>query len=531
MGERADTLGTLQTFKTVADNPLTRSILKALSRQCSKDKGNRLEVALELYVGARKDACFSCRLSRNLLSPILATACRGFGLTQEQLKDKFRDPYWRRALVSVIKGIAWFGVRRPYVPGAPFQVVWNITRACNLKCLHCYENAGLKGSDELTTEEALCGIDILADAGVLILALSGGEPTIRPDILQLVRHASDRGIFTAIATNGIVFSSRKKVKEFKKAGLKFAQISLDGLNPQTHDSFRGVPGTFEKTVQGIENCVAEGLFVEIAATVTRYNIKEIPDMIDFAAKLGANWFMLYNFVPTGRGVDIIESDLTPDEREDVLKACWNKMKMGGVDVLSTAPQFARIAQEIELQPTLTEDVTVIASGVGEEVVHVVPTHFYNPKLKGELHRLADFIGGCGAGRFYLSLEPNGDMFPCVFFPHDETMKVGNLFEDDFEKTWRHSELFWKMRDKDKLAQHCGDCEYRYTCGGCRARAYNYYKDILAPDPGCVLNQAFWDELQAELKKASSAREKVGEASFPKKDKSCGKNRLRNKVVV
>ncbi len=491
------TVGALQTFKAVADNPLTRNILKALSRNCKVDGANRLEVALELYVGSRKNACFSCRLSRRVLSPILSAACRGFGITREELKEKFTDPYWRRGLVNVIKGIAWFGVRRPYVPGAPFQVVWNITRACNLKCLHCYESAGVKGADELTTEEALRGIDILADAGVLILAFSGGEPTIRPDILQLIEHTSDRGMFTAVATNAVLFSSRKKVREFKKAGLQFAQISLDGIDPKTHDLFRGVPGTYEKTVKGIKNCVAEGLFVEMATTATRYNVDEIPALIDFAAKLGVNWFMVYNFVPTGRGSDIIESDLTPDEREHVLKICWNKMKCGGVDVLSTAPQFARIAQEIEARPTFAGDAAVVASAAGGEEPLVVPTHFYNPKLSGELARLADFIGGCGAGRFYLSLEPNGDIFPCVFFPHDETMKVGNLFKDDFEEVWRHSKLFLEIRDKDNLKENCGSCQYRYTCGGCRARAYNYFNDVLAPDPGCILNQTFWQQLKED----------------------------------
>ncbi len=476
----ADTVGALQTFKTVADNPLTRNVLKALSQYCHRDKGNRLEVALELYVGVRENACISCRFSRKILSPILSVACRAFGITEAQLKEKFKDPYWRRGLLSVIKGIAWFGVRHPYVPGAPFQVVWNITRACNLKCIHCYENAGLPGQDELTTEEALKGIDILADAGMLILAFSGGEPTIRPDILKLIQRSTDRGMFTAAATNAIRFSSREKVKEFKKAGLQFAQISLDGLNPETHDKFRGVPRAFKKTVQGIKNCVAEDLFVEIATTATHFNYKEIPAMIEFAEKLGVNWFMLYNFVPTGRGVDIIESDLTPDEREDILKVSWNKMKTAGIDVLSTAPQFARIAQEIE--------------------ANTVPTHFYNPKLPGQLKRLADFIGGCRAGRFYISLEPNGDMFPCVFFPHEDAVKVGNLFKDDFEQVWRNSKLLWQIRDKDKLAENCRSCDFRYTCGGCRARAYNYFRDILAPDPSCVLNKEFWSQIQTELKK-------------------------------
>jgi radical SAM protein with 4Fe4S-binding SPASM domain len=172
------------------------------------------------------------------------------------------------------------------------------------------------------------------------------------------------------------------------------------------------------------------------------------------------------------------------------------MKVAGVDVLSTAPQFARIAQEIEAKPVLTGDAGVIASGVqsGAEAF-VVPTHFYNPKLSGQLKRLADFIGGCGAGRFYLSLEPNGDIFPCVFFPHNEAMRVGNLFKDNFEDVWRHSKLFWEIRDKDKLKENCGSCEYRYTCGGCRARAYGYFQDVLAPDPGCVLNKEYWSKLQ------------------------------------
>jgi len=491
MPKNADAVSTLQTFKAVADNPFTRSVLKTLSKHCNRDKANRLEVALELYVGIRENACISCKASRKLLSPILSVACRAFGLTQGQLKERFRDPYWRLGLVNVIKGIAWFGVKRPYIPGAPFQVVWNITRACNLKCVHCYESAGAKGSDELSTEKAIEGIDILADAGVLILAFSGGEPTIRPDILQLVKHSSDRGMFTAVATNALAFAQRRKVQKFKKAGLKFAQISLDGVNPETHDTFRGVPGVFGKTVQGIKNCVAEGLFVEIAATATRHNLKEIPALIDFAAKLGVNWFMLYNFIPTGRGMDIAETDLTPDEREDVLKLCWNQMKIAGVDVLSTAPQYARIAQEIEIEPALSGDAQKLEN---QSDTNVMPTHFYNPKLSGQLRQLADFIGGCGAGRFYICLEPNGDIYPCVFFPHEEATKVGNLFKDDFEQIWRHSKLFWDIRDKDKLRDNCGSCQYRYTCGGCRARAYNYFKDVFAPDPGCVRNREAWERI-------------------------------------
>jgi radical SAM protein with 4Fe4S-binding SPASM domain len=256
--------------------------------------------------------------------------------------------------------------------------------------------------------------------------------------------------------------------------------------------------------------VAEGLFVELATTGTRYNIAEVPRLIEFAAQLHVNWFMLYNFIPTGRGADIAKVDLSPDEREEVLKLCWNRMKLGGVEVLSTAPQFARVAQETEAK-ALIDVREGNADGLqreGEQAA-VVPTHFYNPKFSGQLKQLAEFVGGCGAGRFYICLEPNGDIYPCVFFPHEPAMRVGNLLKDDFGKVWRRSELFWKLRDKDKLRANCGSCRFRYTCGGCRARAYSYFRDVLAPDPGCVRNRNAWQTVQLNVK----ARKRAGSSEI------------------
>ncbi|MHA1238073.1 MAG: radical SAM protein [Candidatus Odinarchaeia archaeon] len=498
----ADTGSMIQVFKSVTDNPLIRRVLRAISTYCNKDHANRLEVALELYTGVRKKACAMCTLAKQILSPILKVSGNAFGVTPDQLKERFSDPYWRKGLASVIKGIALFGVQTPFTPGAPFQVVWNVTRACNLKCKHCYENAGRKDPDELNTEEALRVIDILANAGVLILAFSGGEPTIRPDILKLIRHASRRGMYIACATNAILFSDREIVKKFKKAGLQFVQISLDGLNPKTHDEFRGVPGAFEKTVQGIKNCVAEGLFVEIATTVTKYNYKEIPDLIEYADKLGVDWIMLYNFVPTGRGVDILDQDLEPEEREELLKILWDYMRHKKVktECLSTAPQFARVALEEEMKER--EAPLEQCDGV------VVPTHFYNPSFSGKLKNLADFIGGCGAGRFYMAIEPNGDLYPCVFFPHEKAVKVGNILTDDFEELWRSHRVLLTCRNKDLLQGNCGVCEFKYNCGGCRARAYNYFKNLRAPDPGCVHNKKYWEALKISLKE-NYVKETVG----------------------
>ncbi|KYH39300.1 MAG: heme biosynthesis protein (NirJ-2), partial [Candidatus Hecatellales archaeon B24] len=166
--------------------------------------------------------------------------------------------------------------------------------------------------------------------------------------------------------------------------------------------------------------------------------------------------------------------------------------------------FARIAQEVEEgkiweRLNSTPEISRIMQ-VGElkaEGEAIIPTHFYNPKLTGQLKQLADFIGGCGAGRFYISIEPNGDIYPCVFFPHDENVKLGNILTDDFEKLWRNHPLLEALRNKDILKENCGSCEYKYTCGGCRARAYGYYGDVLAPDPGCILNREYWLKIKKQ----------------------------------
>jgi len=122
-----------------------------------------------------------------------------------------------------------------------------------------------------------------------------------------------------------------------------------------------------------------------------------------------------------------------------------------------------------------------------------------------LKRLVDFIGGCGCDRLYLAKETNGDIYPCVFFPHEEAVRVGNVISDDFEDTWRNSKLLWMTRNKDILKANCKGCKYLYSCGGCRAKAYNYYKDILALDPGCMINKNHWIKLRNDLRRGHDAR--------------------------
>jgi len=463
-----ETTTTIQILQKTVGNPITRKMLHGMLLFCENCQENRLEVALELYTGVRKDACLKCRLAEKAIGSILKMGISAFGVTNSRMKEQFIDPSWRKGLINVLTGIAHFGVQRPFISGAPFLVVWDVTYACNLKCKHCYASAGEPLKDELTTEEAKQVIDKLDRASVPIIAFSGGEPLVRKDILELAKYANDKGIYVAVATNGTLITE-EKAREMKESGIQFTQISLDGASAETHDSFRGINGVYEKTIQGIKNCVNEGFFVNIATTATKYNYKEIPKIMDLCEELGVNWFMLYNFVPTGRGAFISENDLTPSQREQLLNELWRRLKNGGkVSVLSTAPQFARVALEAEV-------------GKNEKIV---PTHFFNPQLSDKLVNLAEFVGGCGCGRFYCAIRPNGNIDPCVFFP----LTVGNIKEDDFEDLWKNNVILKELRNKDILEGNCGKCNYRYYCGGCRARAYGYTGNYLAPDPGCIMQK-------------------------------------------
>jgi len=478
-GEKTSNItGTIEVLKSTLDNRFVRFMLKRFTKKCGKDGERRLRVALELFSGVRDHACYTCS---HIVKPLVEWAIRkggeAFGVSEDELKERFRDAYWCTGLMDVILGIAKFGVRKPFVPGAPFLIVWDYTYACNLKCKHCYASAGVPLSNEMSLNEKIKAARKLADAGVTAVAFSGGEPLVKKDVFTVMEELRERGVFVAVATNGTLID-REMARRLKEAGAGFIQISLDGATPEVHDEFRGVPGAYERTLQGIRNCVEEGLFVEISTTATKINYEEVPRIADLCEELGVNWYMIFNFVPTGRGRFIVENDLTPEERERLLRHLWRRMKdRRKVEYLSTAPQFARVALQEE----------------GEEGVKKIPGHFYNPELYGQLESLGAFIGGCGAGRMYAALEPDGSVQPCVFMP----LKVGNMREESFEELWDHHPVFETLRDRDRLKENCRSCPYRDYCGGCRARAYGYFRDITAPDPGCIRNREFFERLVGE----------------------------------
>lgn len=468
----AEAADMMRYLKIYLDNPISKLGLRLMLKKDKESKKTYVELALASLFGEEVKLPLGAKVAKFFIKKTIERGMKIFSVPYEEVLEAFELPYSRRALASVLKGILNFGAKKPFTPGAPFLVVWDYTYRCNLRCKHCYIVAGVNRS-EMSLEERKKALDILADAGVIIIAFSGGEPLLGPGIYDMIRRASDYGIYPAMATNGTLITE-EVAERLAKAGLQYVQISLDAPIPQIHDDFRGIPGAWERTVKGIKNAKKAGLYVEISMTITKLNYHLVPQMLELAKELEADLFMHYNFIPTGRGKEIIELDISPSEREKLLKLLAEKTLSKEVQAASTAPQYARIA----LQLSADTGETFLAG------------HFYRYASESKLSPLADFIGGCGAGRAYIALEPNGDIQPCVFMP----IKVGNILKDDFEDLWRNNKIFNELRNRELLKGPCAACEYKYVCGGCRARAYAYFGDYLASDPGCIYAIDWWNRV-------------------------------------
>jgi len=452
----------IKTITNLVNNPISKIIIKVICNDCKKCK-NRLDLILRKYAGKNVKLCFKCNFLFIISSLIITSAAKAFGVSKNEMKKHISDQVFRKGLVNILKGLSYYGITRPQITYAPFLVVWNWTHACNLKCKHCYIKADKKLENELTTGEAKKLIDELAEFGVAAISFAGGEPLIRPDFFEVAAYAKQKGFHVSVATNGTLIT-QKIARQLKRIGVDYVEISLDGAEQKTHDNFRGVPGMFKNSVEGIRRCVRSGLYTGIATTVTKANLDEIPKIYELGKKLGVKILILFNFVPSGRGKDIINTDITAEQRENLLNFVYDKIASNSKpQIMCTAPQLGRICMQ---------------NG------KAIPTHFFTPDVTGKYTELCEFIGGCGAGRLYCSIEPNGDVQPCVFMP----IKIGNIRETSLKEIWHNSKVLKKIRDRSQLKGNCNTCKYKFICGGCRSRAYAYFDDILAPDPGCIYNK-------------------------------------------
>jgi putative heme d1 biosynthesis radical SAM protein NirJ2 len=324
-------------------------------------------------------------------------------------------------------------------------VSWNTTNACNLKCSHCYRDAGEAAPGELDFEEGCRLLGEIRQAGFRVIVFSGGEPLLRPDIFDLIAHASSLGLRPVCGTNGTLITPGTAAR-LKEAGVAVVGISLDSINPENHDRFRGVPGSWQAALDGAANCRAAGLPFQLHTTVFPWNYGEIEPLNDLAVQIGARGHHVFFFVPTGRGRGH-EEMLDPGLTEDLLVRLLERQTELPLEIKPTcAPQFVRVARQRHL-----------------------PTRFRR---------------GCLAGISYCIIGPQGDVYPCPYM----NLKVGNVRSASFDDIWRHNEAFLKLRSQ-KYGGYCGICAYRGLCGGCRARSYAMTGgDFMGEDPLCLYKE-------------------------------------------
>ncbi|MDP6421997.1 MAG: radical SAM protein [SAR202 cluster bacterium] len=324
---------------------------------------------------------------------------------------------------------------------SPELVSWNTTNRCNLRCDHCYLSAGDQGKDELSLDEGRRLIDEMFAAGTRMLILTGGEPLMRRDIVDLASHASGKGMVVVFGTNGMLLSPRT-VRELKDAGISGVGISLDSLKPELHDDFRGVPGAWEGAVRGIRTCVTEGLPVLLQMTVLPWNREELDAMIEFAHAERVTGFTLYFLVCTGRGEEL--SDITPAQYDEALE---------------TAVEAQDRYPDMMVRARCAPQISRVAAGINSAL-------------------LAN--AGCMAARQYVRVTPEGRVTPCPYLP----LQAGDVRTESFGDIWREAPVLRSMREQSPGGR-CGECEYGKVCGGCRARAHALSDDLFAEDIWCL----------------------------------------------
>jgi radical SAM protein with 4Fe4S-binding SPASM domain len=352
------------------------------------------------------------------------------------------------------------GFARPYV------VSWNLTYRCNLACEHCYLDAGptpLVGAEnfadrsELGTEECFRVIEELATfAPECVTILTGGEPLLRRDILEIIRRASERGLWVVVGTNGVSITENL-ASRLAEAGARGLSLSLDALDPDCHDRFRKVRGAWRNTVEGAEILNRTGLPFIVQTTAGSHNLGELEAIADFAHdRLGAKVWNLYFLVPTGRGQFV--SDITPAQYDEVLDSLYRIQRKYDRRMLvnaKCAPHYIKTVLE----------------HAGEET----------DQIPAQIRTYSGGAGGCPAGTHYMGIRPNGDVTPCPYLP----VFAGTLRSSSLADLWTSSDLFVGIRRRTSLGGRCGECEMNSHCGGCRARAYGMTGDLMAEDPLCT----------------------------------------------
>ncbi len=334
-------------------------------------------------------------------------------------------------------------------------VAWETTRNCNLNCAHCRASATMESyAGELDTDASFRLLDQIAEVGQPIVILTGGEPLLRPDIFDLARYGTDKGLRMVMAPNGTLITA-ENARQMATSGIQRISISLDGATRDRHDRFRGVEGAFDGALRGIHFAKQAGIEFQVNTTISKLNYDQIPEILKLAEDLGAVALHIFLLVPTGRGKYIIDQEISAQEYESTLNWFYDQKDKTPLQLKATcAPHYYRIMRQR-------------ARAEGKTVTW-------------ETHGLDAVTRGCLGGTGFCFISHVGVVQPCGFLD----LNCGDVTRQSFAEIWKTSEIFNNLRNYNNLKGKCGICEYKAVCGGCRARAYEFTGDYLAEEPLC-----------------------------------------------
>ena len=334
------------------------------------------------------------------------------------------------------------------------MVAWEVTRRCNLACVHCRASARDEPYEgELSTSECFALLDEIATFARPVVILTGGEPLLREDIFDIAEYGTGKGLRMVMAPNGTLVDVQTAEK-LKRVGIARISLSLDGATAETHDSFRQVEGAFDAVIKAARAAKEAGLEFQINSTVTSLNVSEIPAIMNLAVEMGASAFHVFMLVPTGRAKGLEDGMIGAEECERFLQWLHGEMETQPIAIKATcAPHFYRIAKLAERDGA--------ASG-----------------RAGGLDRTTR---GCLAGVAFCFVSHVGDVYPCGYLELD----CGNVRDGSIKDIWTNAAPFMTLRDFRNYRGKCGACEFVGVCGGCRARAYTVTGDYLQDEPLCL----------------------------------------------
>jgi AdoMet-dependent heme synthase len=322
------------------------------------------------------------------------------------------------------------------------MVAWELTRNCNLNCVHCRAAASKGPHDgELTLPECKQILDQLAAFASPTIILTGGEPLLRDDIFDIIEYGNAKGLRLVMAINGTLLTE-EKAQKLKKGGIKRVSLSLDGKDAKTHDAFRGVIGSYNAVMRAADTLNNIDLPFQINTTVTRFNVDDLLDIYNLVKTIGAVAWHVFLLVPVGRGKELKGKELDTKAYEDVLNWLYDMESRNEIEMKVTcAPHYYRIVKE-----------------------------------KGDTPKSA----GCLAGKSFMFISHRGVAQPCGYLE----IASGDILADGVQKVWEESPVFNQLRDLTSYKGKCGGCRYLKICSGCRARAYELHGDFLQEEPYC-----------------------------------------------